>query len=217
MRGPSRMAKTLRTGRAARHDGMMLLGATPIMLAAALALAGCGSSSPSSGGSSSSATAAAAKAAVTEIPLKSPAITHRTIPATYTCDGRDVAPPLEWGSVPPATRELALFALGLKPTGVANRYSISVEWAVAGVKPALHRLAAGQLPPQAHLGRTSSGRTRYSICPARGTTVHYQFFVFAVPPSSTVPRSFEGRDLLRALTSIKTQVAGDLVASYTRR
>jgi Raf kinase inhibitor-like YbhB/YbcL family protein len=41
--------------------------------------------------------------------LLSPAFNHESeIPSLYTCDGRDIMPPLAWSDVPPPTRSLAL-------------------------------------------------------------------------------------------------------------
>src|SRR5512133_579902 len=41
--------------------------------------------------------------------LTSTAFSHlASIPALYTCDGRNVSPPLEWSGVPAGTKSLAL-------------------------------------------------------------------------------------------------------------
>ena len=70
-------------------------------------------------------------------------------PVRYTCDGSDTTPPLEWGEVPAGTGTLVLFVVGVIPT--TKSYALSVEWAVAGIDPALHMVEAGRLPA----GRTS--------------------------------------------------------------
>jgi phosphatidylethanolamine-binding protein (PEBP) family uncharacterized protein len=178
--------------------------ATAGVLLAVLALAGCGSSSKP-----------------TSISFKSPALVGGALPARYTCDGKDISPPLEWGKVPAANKELAVFILGLTPTS-AGRYAVSIEWAVAGLNPALHRLAAGQLPTSANVGLTTAGRTRYSICPPPGQSKHYRFAVYGVPPGIGIPRHFKALELLRVLasptsTQFGAQAGGSFHASYTRR
>ncbi|HEV3035007.1 MAG TPA: hypothetical protein VGX72_09470 [Solirubrobacteraceae bacterium] len=153
-------------------------------LAGAVLLAGCGSGT----------------ATDPAIPLKSPAFAHSTIPARYTCDGQNVAPPFEWGAVPPGTRELVLFMLGFTPQGSSHGVSVTVEWVVAGLNPQLHGLPAGKLPPGARLALTSTGQPqRYSMCPAKGTSKQYQFELYALPGGDAVAPEFQGLSLLAAL------------------
>jgi hypothetical protein len=101
-----------------------------VVLLWVLAIAGCGSSGSSTAKS------------VPKIALKSPAIVGASIPARYTCDGKDISPPLEWGAVPADTSSLVLLVVGLIPEAATKTYKLSVEWAAAGLNPALHRLAS---------------------------------------------------------------------------
>jgi phosphatidylethanolamine-binding protein (PEBP) family uncharacterized protein len=180
--------------------------ATVGVLLVALALAGCG------GASSKPA----------NISFKSPALVGGgALPALYTCDGKDISPPLEWGKVPAVNKELAVFILGLTPNGTGN-YSISIEWAVAGLNPALHRLGAGQLPVGANVGLASNGKARYSICPQPGQSKQYKFAVYGVPPGVGIPRHFKALELLRVLasptsTQYGARAGGSFTASYARR
>jgi phosphatidylethanolamine-binding protein (PEBP) family uncharacterized protein len=180
-------------------------------LLAALALGGCGSGSGDP-----------RAAAVPRIELKSPAFATDALPARYTCDGRNISPPLEWGAVPTGAGQLALYLVGFTPDTTTGRYHLSIEWAVAGLNPALHRLAAGQLPPQAYLGVASDGkRQRYSICPKRGVSVHYQFEVYGVPAGATISRRFAGLSVLESLTARNSPTRADghggFVALYERK
>jgi phosphatidylethanolamine-binding protein (PEBP) family uncharacterized protein len=173
---------------------------------AAVALAGCSNSS-------------SAPKTVT-IPFKSPAVVRYTLPARYTCEGKNVAPPLEWGAVPSTTHELAVFMLALTPNG-GGGYRTTVAWALAGVNPQLHRLAAGELPPGAHVAVTNVGKPEsYSVCPPKGHTQAYQFALYAVPAAITVPDAFVGLKLLAVLGGAEStehaNAGGAFVASYTR-
>jgi|GEM_PF-3297404 phosphatidylethanolamine-binding protein (PEBP) family uncharacterized protein len=184
------------------------------VLLSALALSACsGSSEPKS----------------ITIPFKSPAIVGAALPALYTCDGKDISPPMEWGAVPPATRELAVFILGLTPYGTKGGYTTSVEWSIAGLNPALHRLAAGHLPPGAHAGVTVVGKgkhkgfskpKRYSICPAKGAAKRYQFALYAIPPTLAIAPKFVGIQVLEAIADpesrYRSYAGGAFVASYKR-
>jgi len=177
-------------------------------MALALALAGCGSSGTN-------------PPTAVPVAFKSSAIVGQRIPALYTCDGKNITPPMEWGSVPAGTKELVLMVVGLTPSASTNSYSISVEWAIDGVDPALHRLAAGQLPVGAHVGHTSNGTRRYSICPKRGVSKDYQFQLYAVSSLVKIPTDFADLEVLAALSKPHTQVSataqGAFVAIYERR
>jgi phosphatidylethanolamine-binding protein (PEBP) family uncharacterized protein len=177
------------------------------MLLLALALAGCSKSG-------------ATTTAITRIPFKSAAIVGTSLPARYTCDGRNSPPPLEWGAVPAGTRELALLIIGLKPTLTPNTLAPSIEWAVAGLNPALHRISSSRLPAEAHLGSTSGGGTRYSICPKKGRAEVYQFTLYAVPPTVTIPPGFAGLQVLIEVGasggSAVSSARGSFEVSYKR-
>jgi len=173
----------------------------------ALALAGCGSTS-------SDSPTEAVQFQSAEIPA------GHTIPATYTCDGENISPSFEWGPVPANTGELVLLVVGLRPTSIGGRYSVSVEWAVAGIAPQLHKLVAGQLPHGAYIGVASSGKRTYSICPKKGVSETYQFTLFAVPPTITISSRFLGMSALAALSTPHTSTSaigeGSFVAHYAR-
>jgi phosphatidylethanolamine-binding protein (PEBP) family uncharacterized protein len=175
-------------------------------LLTALVLAGCGSG--------------ASTVKVAKVILSSPAFSNDTLPARYTCDGQNVSPPLEWGTVPKDVGSLALFVVSFTP-GPAKTYSVAVQWALAGVNPALHRLAAGQLPRGAYLAVNAHGQPqRYSLCPKKGTTVQYQFELYGVPSSLGVSRDFSGLPVLDLLaygrSGTRATAHGAFVAIYKR-
>jgi phosphatidylethanolamine-binding protein (PEBP) family uncharacterized protein len=177
-------------------------------LLAALALSGCGSVG----------TNGAPKAV--NIPLTSSAIHGSQLSAAYTCDGRNISPPLTWGAVPSSVEELALFALEVGPSK-AGRYTLTVDWAMAGVAPALHHLAAGELPRGAFVLEANDGKRRYSVCPARGTTARYEFALYALPSGVHAAPQLRSVSLLSNLSSSTPQTAapadGAFLVRYTRR
>ncbi len=180
----------------------------------ALVVGGCGSSAVSS------------NPKPIKIPFKSPALVGESLPAVYGCDGKDIAPPLEWGAVPSTTKELALFVLGLKPNPTTGKnarpgYSFSVNWALSGINPSLHKLAAGEIPHGAHLGVVSNGKTRYSVCPARGKSQKFQFALYAVPAGVAIAPKFLALQILAYIanpeSSTQARAGGEFVADYKRR
>lgn len=152
--------------------------------------------------------------------LRSTAIVGRLVPAQYTCDGKNIRPPLEWGPVPSGTGELALFLIGFKPVAGTHAYSLSVNWAVSGVDPSLHRLPAGQLPAEAHEGLTSNGTRRYSICPKRHSEERYQFEVYGLPTKGAILPNFAAEPILATLTGPKgaglVTTHGSFAVAYKR-
>jgi phosphatidylethanolamine-binding protein (PEBP) family uncharacterized protein len=148
-----------------------------VVLSAALA-GGCGDSSTSatSGSSTSTGTAVAttsntaAKRAHKE---SEPAKLHVTIPvllpknqlpARYTCYGSSESPAVQWGPVPPGTTEIAVFVANLIPV----HGKVVFDWAVTGLKPEVHQIAAGKLPAGAIVGRNGYGKTGYTMCLPKG-------------------------------------------------
>jgi phosphatidylethanolamine-binding protein (PEBP) family uncharacterized protein len=173
----------------------------------AVALAGCGQGSSSPNGP--------------EIALASPALEGQRISAHYTCDGVNASPPLEWSAIPATTKELVLFLFDVTPqVGTpgqsAIRARLSVQWVVAGLKPALHEMAEGKLPPGAVLGRNREGHQRYSLCPAKGGgSKTYLFRIYALARPLALRPGFNGLGLLRQIDRPALE-SGQLVATYAR-
>jgi phosphatidylethanolamine-binding protein (PEBP) family uncharacterized protein len=181
------------------------------LLLSALALSGCASVR-------STTTSPRPKA----IAFRSPAVTGNKLPARYTCDGRNTWPLLEWGAVPRGTGSLALFVLGITPEPSTHTYKVSIEWAVAGLLPTLHKLAAGHIPSYAYIGVDSDGKRGYSVCPPKGSQVQYQFELYGVPSAYGVASStFVGAQLISALSSptstTRANAYGAFIAKYTRK
>lgn len=178
-----------------------------------LALTGCG-------GSSGVATSPVAGGRV--VTLTSSAVASGAVmPRQYTCDGKNVPPPLEWGTVPANTTELLLVVLGFTKAE-AGKTTLAIQWAVAGIKPNVKRLASGQLPAGAHVGVASDGKRHYSLCPAKkGQFVKYQFELYGVPKGVKISPNFVSYPVLAALTNPRSGVIatvhGGFVVRYKRQ
>jgi phosphatidylethanolamine-binding protein (PEBP) family uncharacterized protein len=155
------------------------------------------------------------------IPFQSPDILNGRVPVKNTCDGKNIAPTLEWGEIPSGANEVALFLLGLTPSGGSGGASISIEWAVAGIKTSVHRITAGHLPHGALVGSDTSGAHHYSVCPGRGKVKTYEFAVYAVPAAVKPTPGFKGIQLLGELASSNSptvaSAAGQFTAQYKRK
>jgi phosphatidylethanolamine-binding protein (PEBP) family uncharacterized protein len=179
------------------------------VLIAACALSACGSSTGPTAGRA------------IKVTLRSPAITPgHPIPAVYTCDGKDITPPLEWGAIPANTSELLLVAVGLTPSSLSSSDSVSIEWALAGISPRTHKLNAGEYPTGSHLGLTPHNKRRYNLCPKRGVNQKYQFMLYGVPVPARISPEYAAQPILAALTEAKTKTPatgeGAFLTSYKR-
>ncbi len=95
------------------------------------------------------------------------------IPTDYTCEGKDISPPLEWQGVPAGTRSLALIIDDPDAPDPAAPKMTWVHWVLFNLPPETPGLSAGtmvnELPPGAQEGLNDFKRTRYGgPCPPIG-------------------------------------------------
>ncbi len=96
------------------------------------------------------------------------------IPSDYTCDGRDVSPPLEWSGAPIGTKSLALIVDDPDAPDPAAPKMTWVHWVLYNIPPEINGLAEdvepSQLPDGIKEGTNNWNRTRYGgPCPPIGT------------------------------------------------
>jgi hypothetical protein len=182
-----------------------------LLLGAAALLFGCSSSK----GSSSSDKPGTVSPTAVDSPIKlaSSAITAGgAIPVDYTCDGRDVSPPLEWTGVPDKTVELVIVMedADAKP-------AVLVHWGALGLDASRTTLEEDGVPPGARQVTNGLGKVGYSgPCPPKdGTTHHYHFRLFALSKPEAVKKGGSVDDLRAALKD-STLAEGQLVGTYKR-
>ncbi len=106
--------------------------------------------------------------------LTSPVFEHLSaIPARYTCEGDDLAPPLAWTGVPAGTKSLALIVDDPDAPDPAAPRTTWVHWVLYNLPPDTRGLPEGttgrDLPAGAKEGVNDSKRTGYSgPCPPIG-------------------------------------------------
>jgi Raf kinase inhibitor-like YbhB/YbcL family protein len=106
--------------------------------------------------------------------LSSPAFAAgAAIPALYTCEGRDVSPPLEWRGIPSGTKSLVLFVDDPDAPDPRAPKMTWVHWVLVNLPPDLPGLAAGtvaaSLPAGTVEGLNDWKRTGYGgPCPPIG-------------------------------------------------
>lgn len=112
--------------------------------------------------------------------LSSPAFADGgAIPRDYTCDGRDVSPPLAWPGAPQATAAFAIIVDDPDAKSFVHWLAYNIPPGTPGLEEAAS--PGGPMPPAAREGRNSFGNSGYGgPCPPRGKPHHYVFRIYAL-------------------------------------
>jgi len=121
-----------------------------------------------------------------------------SIPAVYTCAGRELAPPLRWRGVPRAARALALTMDDPDAPG-----GTFVHWVVVDLPPGTTALRRGAPPPGARALENSFGKRGYGgPCPPDGDRPHhYVFRIYALDAPLRLAASTSPGDARAAIGS----------------
>jgi phosphatidylethanolamine-binding protein (PEBP) family uncharacterized protein len=196
------------------------LGATSAVVALLAALSGCGSSTHHEAGSASAHQESAATTATTGAtapsgPTSTPSqqahrasilvVSHArmgnlVIDPQYTCHGADTSPPLLWAGVPANTKEILVFVRSI------YQGRLTTNWALAGIKPSVKKIAAGKVPEGAVVGRNSFGQVGYHLCPPQGALV--TMGVYAFPRVLSLTTGFDPETVKHLLGSSEVQWGG---------
>jgi Raf kinase inhibitor-like YbhB/YbcL family protein len=142
--------------------------------------------------------------------LSSPAFRNNgTIPARYTCVGRDLSPPLRWRSPPPLTQAFALVVSDPDAPG-----GTFIHWLAWNIPSKIRSLAAGARPPVQ--GKNRFGKIGYGgPCPPRGRAHRYVFRLYALDNTLKLPSGASYSELSDELQK-HAFVATQLVARFGR-
>src|SRR5215471_2279644 len=144
--------------------------------------------------------------------IESSGFAHGTeIPTLYTCEGKDVSPPLSWSEVPQGARRLALIVDDPDAPDPAAPKRTWVHWILYDLPPAATGLseavAAAQLPAGTREGLNDWKRTGYGgPCPpiGRHRYVHKLYALDVLlgdlgrPTKADLERAMEGHVLAKA-------------------
>ena len=151
--------------------------------------------------------------------LSSSSFAHNgEIPTQYTCEGKDVSPPLAWSGVPANARSLVLIVDDPDAPDPAAPKVTWVHWVLYNIPPATAGLAEGasDLPPGTRDGRNDWQRTGYGgPCPpiGRHRYFHKLYALDALLPDLGKP------DKARLEAAMKGHVVAraELVGTYQKR
>jgi len=151
------------------------------------------------------------------IKVSSPAFENEAmIPAKYTCDGRDISPPLSWEGLPQGAKSIAL--ISDDPDAPVGTWVHWVMWNIPPDKTGLPESMPkdGELADGTRQGTTDFKRTGYGgPCPPGG--VHrYYFKVYALDAMLEPAAGATKAQLLKAMEG-HILAKGELMGRYTRR
>ncbi len=139
------------------------------------------------------------------------------IPEKYTCDDRNVSPPLKWTGLPPETKSLALIADD--PDAPSGTW---VHWVVYDLPPNIAELAEdapkGQyLPGGARQGMNDFKHLGYGgPCPPKGKPHRYFFKLYALDRQLELKPGATKKELEKAMDK-HILAQGQLMGTYKRK
>ncbi|MBI3888205.1 YbhB/YbcL family Raf kinase inhibitor-like protein [Candidatus Nomurabacteria bacterium] len=118
-----------------------------------------------------------------------------TIPVQYTCNGAGLQPALQISGVPDVAKSLALIAHD-PDAPLAGGFT---HWVVWNIDPKTTLIENAKVPAGAVEGFTGSGKPGWvAPCPPSGVH-HYNFQLYALDISLSIPKSSKDTDLIAAM------------------
>jgi Raf kinase inhibitor-like YbhB/YbcL family protein len=149
--------------------------------------------------------------------IESPQITEgNMIPSQYTCDGKDVSPPLEWRDFPAGTKSFAL--ISDDPDAPVGTW---VHWVLYNIPPDITRLEENIKPEKEFKngmmqGSNSWPRIGYGgPCPPSGTH-RYFFKLYALDTLLDLKPGVNKEQLLKAMAG-HILAEAQLMGKYKRQ
>lgn len=143
-----------------------------------------------------------------------------SIPSKYTCEDRDLSPPLGWSGAPPGTKSFALIVDDPDAPDPAKPQRVYVHWVVFNLPAATIALAENAskkgLPKGAVHGKNDWGKTEYGgPCPPIGRH-RYFFKLYALDTELTGLSSPTKSNLERVMKGHVIDSA-ELIGTYQKK
>ena len=142
-----------------------------------------------------------------------------SIPSLYTCEGKDISPPLAWSAAPANTKSFALIVDDPDAPDPAKPQRVYVHWVVYNLPATATTLAENAskkgMPKGAVQGKNDWGKTEYGgPCPPIGRH-RYFFKIYALDTELVGLSSPSKADLENA---IKGHVldTGEVIGTYQK-
>jgi hypothetical protein len=137
------------------------------------------------------------------------------IPSVYTCDGKDLSPPLQWTDAPPETKSFAL--ISDDPDAPVGTW---VHWVVWNIPASVNSLEENRpkkesLPGGIRQGTTDFRRIGYGgPCPPSGTHRYY-FRLYALDTLLDLPGTTTKAQMEKAMKG-HVLAQAELMGKYRR-
>ncbi|RMG08830.1 MAG: YbhB/YbcL family Raf kinase inhibitor-like protein [Cyanobacteria bacterium J055] len=155
--------------------------------------------------------------ALTTMKLESTAFTpNQLIPSTYTCEGKDISPPLSWSEPPEGTKSFALIVDD--PDAPGRTF---VHWVLYNLPPTTRQLPEGlSHQPELSLGgiQGKNDFDRYGYggpCPPSGTHRYY-FKLYALDTELDLALGVTKPQLLKEIEG-HVLAEAELIGHYSRK
>lgn len=139
------------------------------------------------------------------------------LPVVYTCDGKNISPPLSWSGMPEGTKSLVLFF-----DDITSPYGTWCHWVLYNIA-AEYCVLRENIPPERELswkgiqGRNDYDRIGYAgPCPPDGEERQYAFRLFALDCELEVDHRINRLRLLKVMRGSIIDRA-ELICTYTRQ
>ncbi len=134
------------------------------------------------------------------------------IPRDYTCDGRDISPPLLVANVPRAAKSLALIMED--PDSMAGNW---IHWTLWNIDSHVDTIEENELPKNTVTGVNDFGKHGYGgPCPKEGTHRYY-FRLYAIDSALDLQPHLTQAHTLREAMGSHIIAETELMGRYRRR
>lgn len=148
--------------------------------------------------------------------ISSAFVNNSRIPSQYTCDGKDISPPLSWSHAPNNTKSFAL--INEDPDAPMGTW---VHWLIWNIPHKVTELKENvektkELADGSRQGITDFGRVGYGgPCPPSGTH-RYFFKLYALDTYLDLPAGAKKEELLKAMKG-HILAEAQLIGTYQRK
>lgn len=138
------------------------------------------------------------------------------IPATFTCSGQDVSPPLSWSGTPAGTHSVALTVID--PDAPVKPF---IHWLIFNLPSSTSSLAQAVPPSKKGPDGSLQGRNDFNDdgyggpCPPPGPPHHYHFTIYAVDRSLALPGGVREPAFADAIKG-HILATGELIGTFAR-
>jgi len=142
-----------------------------------------------------------------------------SIPSQYTCEGKDISPPLSWSGLPNNTKSVAMIVDDPDAPDPAKPQRVYVHWVVYNMSTQSTSLAENAskngMPTGAVQGKNDWGKAEYGgPCPPIGRH-RYFFKLYALDSALTGLRDATKADLEKAMKGHIVD-SGELMGTYEK-